>query len=294
MAYLMVIPPGHMPMNNPIPNSIRGIIIGTWIVGLIWFEHKRALRPVHRSKIRRDARNLTIAVLAGAVMQAAEVPVAFKLAELTQAKGWGILPCTPLPAIARSIAGILLLDYTLYWWHFLTHRVPGLWRFHRVHHLDLEMDATTALRFHFGEIAISVLFRAAQMVGIGPTVATVAVWQMFLFLCILFHHSNVRLPLAVERKLARIVVTPRLHGIHHSIAPEQVNSNWSSGLSVWDWLHATLRTDTAQSDIELGVRGFLKEEQVTLGKALALPLRGPADVPKYDGSPLRQSFDALA
>jgi sterol desaturase/sphingolipid hydroxylase (fatty acid hydroxylase superfamily) len=283
-----------LPMSNPIPNSIRGIVIGTWVLGLIWFENRRALRPVHQSKIRRDARNLTIAAAAGSVIQAVELPVAFALAELVQAKGWGLLPRAPLPALARSVAGILLLDYTLYWWHFLTHRVPVLWRFHQVHHLDLEMDATTALRFHFGEIAISILFRAAQIAVIGPTPGTVASWQVFLFLCILFHHSNVRLPIGLERKLARIFVTPRLHGIHHSIAPEQVNSNWSSGLTVWDWLHATLRTDTPQAEITMGVRGFLEEGQVTLGKALTLPFRGPAEVPNYDGLPVRQAFDKLA
>jgi sterol desaturase/sphingolipid hydroxylase (fatty acid hydroxylase superfamily) len=281
-------------MKNPVPNSIRGIIIGTWIAGLIWFERKRSLRIVRQSKLRRDVRNLMIAAPALGVMQVLEIRVAFKLAEMAQANRYGILPRASLPILAKGLIGILLLDYTLYWWHFLTHRVSGLWRFHQVHHLDLEMDATTALRFHFGEIAISVAFRAAQIVVIGPAPATLAAWQIFLFLCILFHHSNVRLPLAVERKLARVVVTPRLHGIHHSIAPEEVNSNWSSGLSFWDWLHSTLRTQVPQNDITLGIPGFLEEDQVTLGKSLALPFRGPGHLPGYEGLPVRQPFDAIA
>jgi len=152
-------------------------------------------------------------------MQLAEAPVAFRLADLTQAKRWGLLPRLRLPSLVRGLLGLLALDYTLYWWHFLTHRVPLLWRFHQVHHSDRDMDATTALRFHFGEIAISVLFRAGQMLVIGPTPLTVAVWQVFLFLCILFHHSNVRLSLPFERHLARILITPRLHGIHHRLHP---------------------------------------------------------------------------
>ena len=278
---------------NPIPTLVRVALIGGWIAGLVWFENKRALRAVRQSKIRRDVRNLAIAALAGVVMQALEVPVAFELAEVAQAKRLGILPRISLPTPAAALAGILLLDYTLYWWHFLTHRVPVLWRFHQVHHMDLEMDATTALRFHFGEIAISVAFRAAQVVAIGPTPMTVAAWQVFLFLSILFHHSNVRLPVSVERKLARVVMTPRLHGIHHSIAPEQVNSNWSSGFTAWDWLHATLRTDVPQGAITIGVRGFLEEESVTLGKALAAPFRDGAAVPGYDGKPVRESFEAM-
>ncbi len=279
-------------MKYPIPNSLRVVVIGIWIAGLIWFENRRALRGVRRSKLQRDVRNLLVAAPAGTVMQALETPVALKLSMFAQTAKWGVLPWLPLPSILAVVLGVLLLDYTLYWWHFLTHRIPVLWRFHRVHHLDQEMDATTALRFHFGEIAISVLFRAAQILVIGPTPATVAVWQVFLFLSILFHHSNVRLPLAFERRLARIVMTPRLHGIHHSIAPQEVNSNWSSGLTIWDWLHATLRTDVPQASITLGVRGFVGESD-TLLKALALPFRVGSQPPEYDGSPVRQSFDAM-
>jgi sterol desaturase/sphingolipid hydroxylase (fatty acid hydroxylase superfamily) len=281
-------------MKNPIPNSVRGIIIGTWIAGLVWLENRRALRAVQTSKLRRDVRNLVIAVPAGGVMQALELPIAFKLAELAQRKKWGILRRLPLPPVVAGAVGILLLDYTLYWWHFLTHRVPFLWRFHQVHHLDQEMDATTALRFHFGEITISVAFRAAQIIVIGPMPTTVAFWQVFLFLCILFHHSNVRLPLALERRIARIVITPRLHGIHHSIAPEEVNSNWSSGFSIWDLLHATLRTETPQHTLTLGVRGFLGGSEDTICKALLFPFHIPGEPPEYNQVQVRQSFDALA
>jgi sterol desaturase/sphingolipid hydroxylase (fatty acid hydroxylase superfamily) len=281
-------------MNNPISNSLRGIIIGAWIVGLIWFENRRALRPVYRSKLRRDVRNFVIAGPAGAVMQVFEMPVAFKLAEVTQNRMWGILPQLHLPRVVAIAAGILLLDYTLYWWHYLTHRVPALWRFHQVHHIDQEMDATTALRFHFGEMAISVPFRAAQIVAIGASPFTVAVWQVFLFLSILFHHSNVRLPLAFERILAHLVVTPRLHGIHHSIAPKEVNSNWSSGLTIWDWLHSTLRTEVPQSALTLGVPGFLGPSETAAAEALVLPFRVAGQPPAYDGAPVRQSVDALS
>ena len=280
-------------MNNPISNSLRAAIIGAWIGGLIWFERRRVLRSVQRNKLRRDVRNLVIAGPAGAVMQVLEMPVALGLAELTQQKKWGLLPRLHLRRAAAMIAGVLLLDYTLYWWHYLTHRVPLLWQFHQVHHIDQEMDATTALRFHFGEIAISVGYRAAQIVAIGASPMTVAVWQVFLFLNILFHHSNVRLPVAWERILARFIMTPRLHGIHHSIAPEEVNSNWSSGLTVWDWLHSTLRTETPQSALTLGVPGFVGASETTALEALALPFHIPGKPPGYDGAPVRQSFDAL-
>ena len=281
-------------MQNPIPNSVRAIVIGTWIAGLLWLEGRRALRPVHRSKLRRDIRNLAIAAPAGVVLQALEMPLAFTLAESAQQRGWGILPALPLARPISLIAGILLLDYTLYWWHYLTHRVPVLWRFHQVHHLDQEMDATTALRFHFGEITISLAFRAVQIAVIGPSPLTVALWQVFLFLCILFHHSNVRLSVVAERILARLVVTPRLHGIHHSIVPEEVNSNWSSGLTVWDWLHSTLRTQPPQATLTLGVPGFIGPSEPGAVKALTLPFEVPGHPPEYDGASVRQPFDALS
>ena len=280
-------------MKNPLPNSIRSLVIGTWIAGLVWFENRRALRPVNRSKLRRDLRNLLIAAPAGGVMQVFEMPIALNLARLAQKNRWGILPRLSLPAVAAAVVSILLLDYTLYWWHYLTHRVPGLWRFHRVHHLDREMDATTALRFHFGEIGISVLFRAAQVFVIGPTPNALAAWQVFLFVCILFHHSNVRLPIAVERRMARIFVTPRLHGIHHSIAPSEVNSNWSSGLTAWDWLHATLRTEAPQDGLTLGVHGFLDDERNTVRNSLALPFQLPGVPPAYHGAPVREPLGEL-
>jgi sterol desaturase/sphingolipid hydroxylase (fatty acid hydroxylase superfamily) len=175
----------------------------------------------------------------------------------------------------------------------LAHRVPLLWRFHQAHHLDREMDATTGLRFHFGEITLSVFFRAAQVFVLGPTPADLAAWQLFLFICILFHHSTVRLPLYWERTLARLVVTPRLHGIHHSIAPEEVNSNWSSGFTVWDWLHGTLRTDVPQEAIVIGVAGHRDDSDQELLNVFTLPFRDGVAVPPIPEKRRRQTMNAL-
>jgi sterol desaturase/sphingolipid hydroxylase (fatty acid hydroxylase superfamily) len=251
------------------------VLVG-WVAGLLWWEHKRSLRRVADSKLRRSARNLAMAGLAAAATQLFEVPVAIAIANHAQQQHTGLLQMALVPAWAKPIAAILLLDYTLYIWHRLTHAVPLLWRFHRVHHLDREMDASTALRFHFGEITLSVAFRAAQIGAIGPTVAVYAGWQTFLILCILFHHANIRLPIAWERRVAMIFVTPRLHGIHHSVAGGEVNSNWSSGLTVWDWLHRTLRTRVPQDSIVIGVAGFRDDRSQALGSLLVLPFAGPA------------------
>ncbi len=198
------------------------------------------------------------------------------------------------PPSVRGLIAIVLLDYTLYLWHVLTHRVPLLWRFHQVHHIDREMDASTALRFHFGEIAISVLFRIGQVLLIGPSRMSFALWQMFLMICILFHHSNVRLPIGLERRLARLVITPRLHGIHHSIAVDQMNANWSSGLTIWDWLHGTLLTEVPQQNIIIGIPNRARDEDQKLTHILALPFKEDAPVANLPNPPGRQSISALA
>src|SRR6185295_3873165 len=123
----------------------------------------------------------------------------------------GLVPALGLPAWIGVALAVVLLDYTLYLWHVLTHRVPFLWRFHLVHHVDLDLDASTALRFHFAELVISVPFRAAQILLIGVSPLAFSVWQTLLMLSILFHHSNVRLPVEVERRLNLLFVTPRMH-----------------------------------------------------------------------------------
>ena len=166
---------------------------------------------------------------------------------------------------------MLLMDYTLYVWHVLTHRVPTLWRFHAVHHIDLDLDASTAVRFHFGELTLSTPWRVAQVVVIGTSPLALSIWQTGLLMSILFHHSNVELPLRLERRVGRVFVTPRMHGIHHSQVRDETDSNWSSGLTLWDWLHGTLRLNVPQRAITIGVPAFQDPDDVTLPKMVALP-----------------------
>jgi len=115
------------------------------------------------------------------------------------------------------------------------------------------------------------LFRAGQILLIGVSPNALQIWQSLLFLSILFQHSNVRLPKKLEEKIQKIIVTPRLHGIHHSIEENEMNSNWSSGLTVWDFLHGTFRNDVSQNEITIGVRKFETIEKVELPKMLIEP-----------------------
>jgi sterol desaturase/sphingolipid hydroxylase (fatty acid hydroxylase superfamily) len=149
--------------------------------------------------------------------------------------------------------------------------VPVLWRFHLVHHVDRDLDASTGLRFHFGELALSTGFRAGQVLLLGVDRATFRVYQTSLLLSVLFHHSNVRLPLGLERRVVPLLVTPRMHGIHHSVVEAERASNFASLLTCWDRLHGTLRLNVPQGAITIGVSGYRDPTTVCLGGALALP-----------------------
>ena len=246
------------------------LVIGTF--GLLWLlERHHPLRKESEPKLRRNARNLAVAGLAAAVLQLIERPLVEPLTTLVERRGWGLLKVVRLPTWLEVTLAVVLMDYTLYLWHVLMHRLPLLWRFHIAHHVDLDLDASTAFRFHFGELAISAGWRAGQVALIGVSPLSLSVWQTFLLLSALFHHSNVRLPVEVERKLNRVFVTPRMHGIHHSIVEDETNANWSSGLTVWDWLHGTLRLNVPQDRITIGVPAYREPDEVELIEVLKMP-----------------------
>jgi sterol desaturase/sphingolipid hydroxylase (fatty acid hydroxylase superfamily) len=257
--------------NDEISGWLGAALVGGTFAALFLLELQRPLRRTVESKLRRNARNLAVAGLAAAAVQLVERPVVVPLARLVEERRWGLLKRFRLPVRTEIVVGGVLLDYTLYLWHILAHKVPLLWRFHQVHHVDLDLDASTALRFHFGELALSVLWRAAQVLGIGICPLTLSVWQTALLVEIMFHHSNVKLPNGLECWLSRLIVTPRMHGIHHSMVEAETNSNWSSGLTLWDWLHGTLKLNVPQGEIQIGVPAYSDPQEVTLPKIVEMP-----------------------
>jgi sterol desaturase/sphingolipid hydroxylase (fatty acid hydroxylase superfamily) len=260
-----------------VPAWLSGLLVGGAFLALVWLERRRPLRRSVEPKGRHDVRNLAIAGLSAAAVQIVENPITQPLAALVEQRRLGLLKTLRLPGWLELPLAVVLQDYLLYVWHILVHKVPFLWRFHLVHHVDLDLDASTALRFHFGEMVLSVPWRAAQVVVIGVSPLALSVWQTATLVEILFHHSNVELPLEVERLLSRLVVTPRIHGIHHSIIPEETSSNWSSGLTLWDWLHGTERTDVPQEEITIGVPAYRSPEELTLPKVLVMPFKEQRD-----------------
>jgi sterol desaturase/sphingolipid hydroxylase (fatty acid hydroxylase superfamily) len=234
-------------------------------------ERRRPLRRRVESQPVRTGRNAAIGATSLLVSIALQRAIGTPVLRRSVLRRSGLVRMLKLEGVPAAVVSIALLDYTLWIWHRANHRFPLLWRFHLVHHIDLDLDASTALRFHFGEMALSVLFRALQVALIGPADTALAIWQEALFASILFHHSNLDIPPDLERFLALVVVTPRMHGIHHSTRAEETNSNWSSLLSVWDRLHGTYRTDRFADAVIIGVPAWQDPAEVALGRMLALP-----------------------
>ncbi|SRR5712691_1158741 len=252
-------------------NAISAAVVGGGFVFFTAWETISPLRKMLEPKLRHVIRNLTVGGLSLAILTVLQVPILAPVVQWAMRHGVGLLNQVEIPPPLDSVVAIVLLDYTLWWWHRASHQVPFLWRFHLPHHVDLDLDASTALRFHFGELTLSIAYRAMQIVLIGTNLFQLWLWQSILFASILFHHSNTRLPLACERFLVRLIVTPRMHGIHHSDRLNETNSNWSSLLSLWDYMHGTILLNVAQPEITIGVPAYQHPSEVTIGKILRLP-----------------------
>ncbi|HYC01572.1 MAG TPA: sterol desaturase family protein [Candidatus Limnocylindrales bacterium] len=256
---------------RPVPGWLSGALVLGTLAALYFLEGRRPLRRRTENRSGRTGRNLAVAALSAAAIRATEKPVTDCLSRLVVQRRWGLLQKLRLPLWLEAAVGIVLLDYTLYVWHVLTHKVPFLWRFHVAHHADLDLDASTALRFHFAEMVLSVPWRAGQVLLLGASPRTLSAWQTATLVAILFHHSNVELPASLERRLCRLVTTPRMHGIHHSIVEDETDSNWSTIFSFPDYLHGTIRLNVPQAAVRIGVPAYRDPGELGLGDLLALP-----------------------
>lgn len=227
---------------------------------LLLMERSRPLRNWTQPFYQRAVLNGIVALPAFVVLRLALIPAVVGVGAWAEVHGVGLLNWLAVPMALSAILGFLWLDYSLYLWHRLTHHVAFLWRFHNVHHTDQDLSVTTALRFHFGEMLISIAFRALAVLALGVPPLVVLAYELVFQLSVAFHHSNWALPFRFERMLNRVVVTPRMHGIHHSIVRRETDSNYSSLLTVWDRLHGTLRLDVPQGDITIGVPAYRTQE----------------------------------
>lgn len=261
---------------RPLYALVGGLILAAGALAIFAAERRFPLRQRTGVLSQRRLDNLVLGAASMAVIQLVETPITTRLTRFVSDRRIGLVQRLPAPPWLREVLAVLLLDYSMYLWHVATHRVPVLWRLHLVHHVDLGLDATTALRFHAVDMALSTPLRVAQVLTIGVSPRALSVWQTFFFLSVLFHHSNVRLPAVLERRLAGVLTTPRMHGIHHTAIEERTDSNWSSGLSLWDHLHGTFSLDTPQSE-DIGVPAYRDAAETTVAHSLMLPFGAQRD-----------------
>ncbi|TFZ01047.1 sterol desaturase family protein [Ramlibacter rhizophilus] len=232
---------------------LPALALGAVFVALLVSERRRPLRARSAPEPPRLAANLATGAAAALTVALAEEPVVQRLAREVERRRWGLLPRLGLPAPAATALGLALMDYTLFLWHILLHRSDTLWRWHRYHHADPDLDTGTALRFHPMELLWSVPWRAGQVLLIGTSPALLKLWGQLTLAEVMFQHSNLRLPPPLERALSRVIVTPALHGLHHANREALQRSNLSSGLTVWDRLHGSYRPAEAPQHVTIGL-----------------------------------------
>ncbi|MFZ5448274.1 MAG: sterol desaturase family protein [Thermodesulfobacteriota bacterium] len=268
----MIAPLGSWPSPSS-PLFFASLILIAVFLVLLALEAAFPLRQ--RTRPRSQRLPVNFALTAGVMVMGLLVvrPAALAVIFWTGNQNIGLLRLVGLPGPVEILLGIILVDLTFYWWHRANHRFFPLWRFHGVHHLDPDLDVTTAARFHFGEVLYSTVFRVLQVGLLGIDVFTFLLYEVAYQGSNMFQHANLRLPLLLERALNKILVTPRMHGIHHSVASEEVGSNFSVVFRWWDALHRTLRLNVPQQDIVIGVAGYLAPKHNRLWPLVVLPLR---------------------
>jgi sterol desaturase/sphingolipid hydroxylase (fatty acid hydroxylase superfamily) len=224
-----------------------------------------------KQRLRHAARNLTLGFLNALVLALLAGPLIVRVSAWAENYHLGLLRLISLPPLVQAAFALLLLDGWMYLWHRANHRAPLLWRFHRVHHSDTELDATSAIRFHTGEIVISTLLRLMIIPLLGLSLWQVLLYDFLLMPVILFHHSNVRFPEKLDRWLRMFIATPAMHRVHHSRVRLETDSNYGSLFSFWDRVGHTFRLRPDRENVQYGLDGYDNEEWQRLIGLLETP-----------------------
>ena len=249
------------------------------LAALILLEAARPRRTPYKARGQRWTTNLSIVVIDGLLLRVLGALAAPLLAVGTaiwaQAHGWGLLNQFEAPAWLEVAVALALFDLLIWAQHRVFHRVPWLWRIHRMHHADPDFDATTALRFHPIEILLSMAIKVVAVLLLGPSAVAVVLFEVILNACAMFNHANLRLPLWLDTQLRRVLVTPDMHRVHHSTLPGEHHSNFGFSLSIWDRWFGTYVAQPRDGHLHMhiGLSEFQRERPESLGWCLAIPFR---------------------
>ena len=220
--------------------------------------------------------NISLTILNSALLSLIFASATINTAQYVAGNGLGLLNMISLPFWPKVFLAVLFMDFMLYVWHLLNHEIPFFWRFHRVHHSDLNMDVSTATRFHIGELAISAVIKICLIYFIGANLISVIIFESLLVLTAQFQHSSLSVAGPFEKVFWIFFVPPSMHRIHHSVKIHERNTNYGTILSVWDRLLGTLLKDIPQETIIIGVGPYREPER------LGLPQSAPDAVYQTD------------
>ena len=269
--------------------GIRYDLIGAWLqlgvfIGLLillsFLEHFFARRH-SANKGKRWIVNIGLIVTSTVTAQLVFPLATVALALWTNAQGWGLFQFIQWPRSLEIFLCLVLLDLAIYWQHRFFHMLPWLWRMHRVHHSDLDFDASLGVRFHPFEIVLSKAYKLGLIALLGPSVIAVILYECLLLGFSLMTHSNIRLPLKLDKMLRFFFVTSDFHRVHHSVHREETNSNFGNILSVWDHVFASYRAQPRDDHqaMTIGLTQFRSAAEQNLGALLVQPFRNVKKTP---------------
>ncbi len=253
-----------------------GFFFGVFSVMALW-EVAAPRRVLTVSKAVRWANNLGLVFFNSFILRLIFPAAAVGMAAFASEQGWGIFNYYDVSPVTAVVASVVAMDFIIYLQHIMVHAVPVLWRLHRVHHADLDFDVTTGARFHPIEIFLSMLIKFATIAVLGPPVVAVVIFEVVLNATAMFNHSNVRLPLGLDRVLRRVVVTPDMHRVHHSVEDDEANSNFGFSLPWWDRMFGTYRDQprAGHENMSIGIHTYRDPKLVSwLHGMLWLPFIG--------------------
>ncbi|MBT8142098.1 MAG: sterol desaturase family protein [Gammaproteobacteria bacterium] len=238
-----------------------GFFLGIFALMCVW-EILAPKRDLTVSKATRWLSNLSIVILNTLLLRLLFPAAAVGVAIVAQSNSWGLFNYFSVPGWLALFLSVILLDMVIYWQHVFFHKIPVLWRIHRMHHADMDIDVTTGSRFHPVEIILSMLIKFAIVIALGVPAVAVIVFEVILNLTAMFNHSNVRLPLGLDKIIRLFIVTPDMHRVHHSVIPKETNSNFGFNLSVWDKIFRTYKAqpDKGHLGMTIGLHEYRDEK----------------------------------
>ena len=266
-------------MESLILNHEKSARLLVFVFLLLLFMALEFLLPRKKRELSRRRRwpaNLSVVILNTLILRLLFPAAGLGMALWTQTQGWGLFNQVGMPALLLFLLSLLILDLAIYGQHLLMHKLPVLWRMHRMHHADLDIDVTTGLRFHPLEIVLSMLIKFLVILVLGPSPAAVIVFEILLNATSLFNHSNLAIKTSLDRVLRKVLVTPDMHRVHHSRRRDETNSNYGFNLPWWDYLFATYHAQPVDGhdDMIIGIPDWTRESDCThLPGMLVLPFR---------------------